>query len=193
MVDVIAPVTDYVSDSILTTRGDLLKRGVTDAERFGIGSALQALRVNAGGTDLEYVNPGIHLFDTELSAANGALVTLGAGFTTIISLSLGSVVVNDRYSVQGHVVSLKDATAANVNTFVGREEGIARIEFLHNNAAPNFNQYVNASKFWVVNFNFTMKVITGGDLVLRIAGSSAVGAATIAIGSGSLYIHSLRT
>lgn len=40
-----------------TTLGDLIKRGASADERLPVGSALQVLRVNAGGTDLEYADP----------------------------------------------------------------------------------------------------------------------------------------
>lgn len=40
-----------------TTLGDLIKRGASADERLPIGSALEVLRVNAGGTDLEFAAP----------------------------------------------------------------------------------------------------------------------------------------
>lgn len=59
--DISAPVTDYLSDSLLTTKGDIIKRSATVTERFGVGAAGKLLAVNSAGDNLEYGEPSLPL------------------------------------------------------------------------------------------------------------------------------------
>lgn len=61
--------------TLLTTRGDIIKRGVTYAERLAIGAALQVLQVNAGGTEPEYVTP--YWIENALLTTEGDIIIRG--------------------------------------------------------------------------------------------------------------------
>jgi len=107
-VDNTDPVNPVVSStaaaSPTTTLGDLIKRGASADERLPIGSALQVLQVNAGGTDLEFA----------AAAAGGTVTTKGdlEGFDTVANRipvgTNGQVLTADSAEALG----LKWATAA---------------------------------------------------------------------------------
>ncbi len=67
-------VASTAAGSPTTTLGDLIKRGAAADERLPVGNALEVLRVNAGGTDLEFA----------AAAAGGNVTTKGdlEGFDT---------------------------------------------------------------------------------------------------------------
>lgn len=189
---ILAPVTDYVRASLLTTQGDLVKHNGSVAARFPMAGAMRVLRVNPGGTDLEYVYPGRFLFESEFSAKNVSTITLNAAWTTIVNIDLGTLQENGRYSVIGHIKPFKVGTGSKSNISVGKESGTAVVSFLHDSLNPEFNQFSKDSHWWTVSFNFIMKVITTGTLVLRIAGTVDADTATVAIGEGQLYVHRMK-
>ena len=49
-------ITDYIRQSILTTKGDIVKRGISVPERLAVGSLRQVLMVNPIGDDVEYAD-----------------------------------------------------------------------------------------------------------------------------------------
>lgn len=81
--------------SPLTTTGDLLTRDATNNLRLAIGAALAVLRVNAGGTALEYatlaVSKRVASFTTDVAIANSAAETDLINFT----LTGGDMGAND--------------------------------------------------------------------------------------------------
>lgn len=121
--NVVNPISDYVSDSILTTRGDLLKRGAAVLARFGIGTANQLLKVNAGGTDLEYgegdtiIEGGgltlkckvLYIGDWNMDADESVNVVHGLPMSNIISVS--AIIINDDNTI--HYILGKGGSALN--------------------------------------------------------------------------------
>ncbi len=74
--------------------GDLLKNDGTKFNRFARGSALQLLRVNSGGTDLEWFTASL--------ATDVAISQSGAGqLNNVVSTSAGNNVVQIRFTGDG--------------------------------------------------------------------------------------------
>ena len=67
-----------VSHSTTNTAGDLLKNNGTKYNRFNKGGALQLLRVNSGGTDLEWADPSLVAGGGETNTASN-VGTAGVG------------------------------------------------------------------------------------------------------------------
>ena len=88
--------------SVLTTAGDLAVRDATTVVRLGIGNALQHLRVNAGGTALEYADPptadnlGNHTATQDLAMAGFDITNAGLKINetlTELTISVGVITV----------------------------------------------------------------------------------------------------
>lgn len=192
MVDIIAPVTDYLPDSILTTRGDLLKRDATDSARFGIGSANQLLKVNAVGNDLEYGAPVAGLFSNEYTGYNAALVTITAAAVTLASIDLGTVAIGDRLQINANLDCTKGGTAGN-NIFLCRKlSGTASIQAMRARADIQKEWWQVASQYNRTLLSGIFRVIFAGTLVIYTAGQSAGSNSSVNAGNTELYVNAMK-
>lgn len=189
--DVTAPVTDYVRGSLLTTKGDILKRGAAINARLGIGSAGQIVRVNAVPDDLEYQHPGQFLFDNELSAENAGQVTVAGGWIDIVTLDLGTVVNGDRFLV-GAGYDAPKTTAGTMLRRISKDSGTSTIEFLHSRNALNDAQYGQNAVGTMCNLSGVLKVTGSGTLVIHFAGMCSAGSVVIPAANGQIYATQLK-
>jgi len=189
MVDIIAPVTDYAPASLLTTLGDLYKRGATGVERFPVGAANKVLKVNAAGNDLEYGTPVNNLFEHEYHGHNTGNVTILAGSTLLVSLDLGTLSLNDRILINAQLKATKGGTAGLTNFLILKNTGTAVIESL--NMATKFQEtwWQVASQYSEVNVSGIFRVTTAGTLVLRSMASSTGSTSVCTIGEAALYAN----
>jgi len=91
--------------------GDLLKNNGTKFVRFAMGTALQQLRVNAGGTDLEYFTPAASAIHRRTSIASGTQNGTNKVFT--ITNALG--VDTDQVFKNGQLLTPGAIDAADYN------------------------------------------------------------------------------
>ncbi len=102
-----------ISNSLLTTQGDLIVRGASAPQRLGKGTARQHLRMNAGGTMPEWggetYDSGYRVADVVLNSGtitNGASLILdlstyiAAGFTRFELVADDLVSANDNVALQ---------------------------------------------------------------------------------------------
>ncbi|GAJ12546.1 unnamed protein product [marine sediment metagenome] len=190
--DITAPVTDYVRASLLTTQGDLVKHDGAAAAVFPVGNSGQMLRVNSGGNDLEYILPGAWLFEGEYSAKNAGNVTITTSNVTILTLDLGSVYINGRYSINAHLLLNKGAVSGFCHFRCLKKSGTGVIECFHDKTRFSLSSYITASMQWGVNLSGIFKVTTEGSLVLHITCSSFGSNGEVIANEGQLYVHRLR-
>jgi len=79
-VHIIAPVTDYIPASVLTTHGDMVVRGAADPERLAIGALTTFLK--GGGAGAIPLYDKLHLSDTGVHIGNGTRGSAGAQVIT---------------------------------------------------------------------------------------------------------------
>ncbi len=192
MVDIIAPVTDYVSDSILTTRGDLLKRGPADTERFPKGAGGQIIRVGADGVDLQYERAGQFLFEDEHSVSNTGVITLTGSFSTIVTIDLGNVYINGRYGIYVMVNGNKGALAGNTHVRIAKDSGSADIQMYHDFTTLVSALYIDAITMGYFRMSGLIKITGAGTLVLKLEGWSTGSTTEISINAGQIYAHRMR-
>ncbi len=192
MVDIIAPVTDYISDSILTIRGDLLKRGPADTERFPRGNANQLLRVVSSGLDLEYVAPVTTVFENEYTAYNGALVTIPAGGIEVLELDLGTVSVGDRLLVNAILACIKGGTAGNMDYSIRKKSGTSALYSMGNRSNLQPTWYQQASIVSRTLISGIFRVMFTGTLVLNCWGISAGSDSTCNTGEAEMYVNVMK-
>ena len=192
MVDVIAPVTDYVSDSLLTTRGDFYKRGVTDVERFPMGAANRIIRVNSAGNDLAYVHPGDDMFENEYHMANAGVITYNTVYADAVLLDMGSVYLDERYFIYAFIYVLKDATPSTIYNRLKKSSGVAVVEMLPNLFDRITYMQAVASKYYMTLWTGVLIVTTAGTLVLKIDGKVDAGQGTIGINNAEIYVHRVK-
>jgi hypothetical protein len=185
-----------------TVLGDLLKSNGTKFVRFGVGAALQNLRVNAGATDLEWYTPttgsssGIN---NTVQTSNGtggfqgatdvlAVNSGGIGSISLVSaasfLSIGSGTVSTAgtirlpYSASDVILSARDLGGTN-------REIISR---------PSANQYqigpnsATALSFQFFGANLDMKP-GGASGQFRVYGPTGTGAAITVSGFGDIFLN----
>ena len=192
MVDIIAPVTDYISDGILTVRGDLLKRGPADVERFPRGNPRELLRVVSSGLDLEYVAPVASMFANEYTAYNVALVTIPAAGIEVLELDLGTISVGDRLIVNSFLAATKGATAGNIDYQIRKKSGTAVIQSMASRTNLQPTWYQQASLIFRCVTSGIFRVTTGGTLVLYCWGISVGSDSSCPVGEAELYINAMK-
>ncbi len=191
MVDIIAPVTDYISDSILTIRGDLLKRGPADTERFPRGTAKHILRVVPSGLDLEYIALAVSMFENEYSADNPATVVLPAGGIEVIELDMGTVNLGDRLLVNAILACIKGATAGNIDYNIRKKSGTAVLQSMRARVNLQLTWYQEASLISRKLISGIFRVITPGTLILHSWGISAGSDSTCSASEAELYVSQI--
>ena len=192
MVDVIAPVTDYLSDSILTTRGDLLKRGVVDTERLPRGSTRQSLVINSTGADPVWECPVNSIFYREYSAYNTSIITISIGTHELLSLNLYNVSIGDRLLVNAMLKAGKTGAAGLMHFQCLKASGTAVIQSFHSNTSLHLTGWQTANQYirWMMSGIF--KVTTAGTLVLRTVATSEGSDANCLISEAELYVNAMK-
>ncbi len=191
--DITAPVTDYIPGGILTIRGDLLKRGVVNAERFPRGDPKQVLRVVSSGLDLEYVNAGDHMFENQWSGANAGIVTLLSTTTIILSINLGTLLENEVIYFQGHVNVLNVDAPGYIMIEIARSAGVANVYFFNDDTSLEVRTlFSTGGIIEKMIISGIMRVVSGGTCTMSIRGTSSGGDSTIQIGDAQLWSTFLR-
>lgn len=91
-------------NDVTPTAGGLIRGNGTDFTLLALGSATQTLRVNSGGTDIEWANPNYALFYTDTLGATVANTTtettiIGTGYG---SLSVTGITAGSKIKLSGH-------------------------------------------------------------------------------------------
>ena len=183
------PVTDVIKASVLTTRGDIVVRATGAPDRLGIGAISEILRVNAAGTDLEYVNQGQNLKDSELSASNPGIINVAAGVpTTLLTLDLGTVTDGDRFNIFGNIQSGNGINPSEFHVHLEKDSGTSTIIFNHNAAALMGSGALNVWNHLTCWTGAGKLRVTGsGTLVIRIRLISVNTNCAFAIDNVQLY------
>lgn len=185
--DVIAPVTDYVQGSILTTQGDLVIRGASEAERLAIGSAGQMLRVNSGASSYDLENAGAFLKEDEYSAERSGNLTITTAYQEVCSINLGTVLTGQRFLVCAFAHSGKDATAGLIEYELRETSGGATIAFCHDRTSLGACAYLAGNQYQKATIVGVLKITAGGTCNLRLSVKASVGGGTSYSGHSQLF------
>ena len=188
--DIIAPVTDYMSGSVLTTRGDVLQRGVTVAERLALGSVGDALVVNGAGTDVEWDNPNIAMLTNRLTVRNTGMLTLDAS-ELLLTLDLGTLTLNSIYLAEFLVTLGNSANDCYTEMRLQKTSGTGVVNFLYDLTTHKSRYYVEANKTSSHVISTTFKVVTAGTYIINVTGSSNPDFKSISIGYAQMSITPL--
>ena len=108
---IFAPITDYIRNSVLTTKGDIVMRNASTATRLAIGGIGRILHVGPIVDSLEYINPYSAIFSEESTAENeGGTLHIVGGWQTICEIDLGTLALNRRFWSAAKVDGVQDAT-----------------------------------------------------------------------------------
>lgn len=190
--DIIAPVTDYAPASLLTTLGDLYKRGATGVERFPVGAANEVLKMNAAGNDLEYGTPVVNLFTNEYQGHNTGNITILSGSTLLVSLDLGTVSIGDRIMMNATLKATKGVTAGLTNFLILKNTGTAVVQALSTDTKFQSTWWQVASQYSQFHIAGIFRVSTAGTLVMRSMASSPGSNSLCSIGEAALYFNALK-
>lgn len=190
--DIIAPVTDYVRASLLTTQGDLVKHDGADVARFGIGNAGQILRVYGTPSNLVYQNPGLPMFEYEYSAKNTGVITILSSATTVLTLDLTDVYLNGRFGIYVMVIGIKGGTAGYTNIRVMKDSGSATVQFFHDHNQLQTAQYTSIASSGHFTLACMCRITGTGNLVLKLDGWSEGSDFTVNANNGQLYTHRMK-
>lgn len=192
MVDIIAPVTDYVSGSLTTTLGDLIKRGGSVNERLPVGAANRMLKVNNAGNDLEYEAFANQVTRDGLHATQASSITITATTTTIISQALADIVVGDIYLITAISSLLKGAVSGVTRLHLQRDTGTGVLNFAESNAVYQSDRHQLATATYRIALTTIAKVQAAGTYTLKLSAISLGSNATASAGGSYLSIYRLR-
>ena len=187
--EIIAPVTDYIRSSILTSRGDLVKHDGTAPKRLPIGPSGKILRVIPAGDDIDYVYPGAFLFDDEDSGNNTTVVTVPDVDTVIMQLEVGNILINGRYYFLSAVSLTKGATEGITKLWMEQIAGTGELETAHNTYALHHHFYHPANTLMFQTISGIWRVILSGTLTMALRGRSIGSDCSVQVGSGELYYN----
>ncbi len=189
MVDIIAPVTDYIPDSVLTIRGDLLKRGVVDVERFPVGIGNRFLQVTSSGLDLYYGGLANGMFQYGSSTYNAALVNIPAGGIELLEHNLGEVGLGEGLQVNALLKCTKGGVAGTMDYHIRKSAGTAIIQSFatRTNIRMIWSQPSSALTMYLLSGIF--RVLNAGTLVFQAWGVSTGSDSACAIGDAQLYVN----
>jgi hypothetical protein len=154
-----------ISDASIAT-GDLLKSNGSKFVRFGMGSPLQVLRVNAGGTDLEYANPsaGSGTVTSVGMTTSGVLYNVNTTITTSGTFSLTLLTQNANLIFAGP--STGGATTPSFRSLVTADMPSTVVL---NNQSNTITNTANTSVLSLVSSNASF---TGDALTVNVSGNS---------------------
>lgn len=178
--DIVNPLSDYVPDSLLTTQGDIIIRGASDAERLALGSGRGMLNVNAAGNSLEYRNRGAFLKDGELQGFNASNVTVNNTWPTVLTIDLGTVTNGDRFLFQLYVRISGLSAAAVAAAAIQQSSGTASQQMFNSLTSVWSTQYALTSPDPRIVYTVPLDVTASGTLVMYVA-------AFLSTGSGTSY------
>jgi hypothetical protein len=115
---------------------------------------------------------GLTIFP-ESSAEDSAGPTIGAGWTELVELNIGTVYTSSLILVTGNVWATKGGVAGNVTISVARKSGTATVRFVHDATSLRQGAYFAAADSVYLNATGIMSVIVSGTLVLKVDGISA--------------------
>ncbi len=193
MVDIIAPVTDYISDSILTTRGDLLKRGLSTIGRFPVGFPRQILRVRTTGTDLEYYSLVYAIYSNLYSVSNTSIITISDTVVEVLLLDLGSVVSGDILYFNLSVMGLKGGVAGRTTLSLTKDTGTGLLECFHDLTYHDLRMFPLINEYERWNMSGFFRVVTSGTMRLKLVSVSSGSDTTVAIGDAQLCVYHMPT
>lgn len=184
----ISTVTDYIKGSLLTTKGDIVKRGATANTRLPLGAANQVLAVNVAGNDLEYKYPGNPTFNTRYQGNNAGLVTILTGSTLIATVDLGTPALYDLFLIHCNVIAGKGATAGNIGLSLQKNSGTGSISFAYGHSNMRHIHWAAINVDNSITITVLGSITIAGTLVLKIEGFSIGSDATVQIGSGQIDV-----
>lgn len=191
--DVTAPVTDYIRGSLLTTKGDIIKRGAALNARLGIAYPYDTLQVNAAMDDLAYAHP-LEFMNAKKAIANGGAIT-GLDTWTFCCSSIEKIIIETAiYMVTVNVYGVKGGVAGYTGIRINKKAGTASILLNGSRTILTQFQYSLANQD-ASFFNTCMCLISpGGTLELQLyvisQGSNlAIGANDSTIALWPLYLY----
>ncbi len=177
--DITAPVTDYIPDSILTIRGDLLKRGVVDAERFPRGNSKEVLRVTDSGLDLQYDRLVNSIYRREYHIVGTLPNIITTAGRVLVSLGYIDVTIGSRIVVASDVHFVKGASAGNMYFFVQKQDGTADIVTFVDSVQLEWKTWCEALTDYMMGIYGVFRVVNTGTLRLCCYGQSFLSASEI--------------
>ena len=213
--EIIAPVTDYVRESLLTTQGDLVKHGVAVNERMGVGltnqllktnaagndleygpvfgTANQLLKVNADGNNLEYAKLVAVLFEHEYSTYNDSQIIITASITPLVSIDIGNVLAGDRILYNAYLRGSKGVTAGITDFSILKISGTAQVVFIATRTSISDLRWHTATNTESFIISGIIRVTTGGTATLRTHGISNGSNLDCNTGEAQLYLNVMKT
>jgi hypothetical protein len=184
------PITDIIRGTLLTTQGDLIKRGAAVNERFGIGLSRQICRTNIAANDLEYVYEGSNLKDNILNFIGPAATIdrVGAGTDNIINTGNIAVKNGDIYLITSQ--TMIERNGVDVIGYLELAETSA-LNVLFNNVKPE----VREEYVLYLNLQYIEKPIVSliyvkqdGNMIIHLDNNQTSGTSKIFINASAITI-----
>ena len=191
--EVIAPVTDYIKGSILTTLGDIIKHDGVSAKRMPVIAPACILRTTLDQIpDLEYRSIGQVVLNPSGGVVTTEVKTILLAYQSILTLNIGTVYIDDEYIIQaifigekitnGDIVFrfCKDSGTGSMAFHLGSSEFKATITMIDG----QFDRYVITQKGIIT---------TAGTIILKLEGLCSAGSFVIPVAGATLSQITLDT
>ncbi len=172
----------------------VLTGGSTGANFFLVDGVAPANRIIINRIDGKMalgLVPLARMLVQEVTAVNGALVTVTTPVTTIVDSASLNVSTDDRLLIGAYVLGTKGATAG-LNRFdVVKTAGTATIATYSNKTLISRRWLGDANDSVLIDLFGIIQVTAGGTLTLRLQGESQGSTMAVNAGDGQLYILNL--
>ena len=189
---IIAPVTDYIRGSILTSQGDLVKHDGITPKRLPVGDPGNILFVSPSGMDIEYGTYVEKIYEHEYYGHNTAEITITSTSTLLVWLTLGSVDAGDRLIVNVSCKATKGLTEGLTHFMCLKESGTAEIRCLSIDVKFQMGLWQIASQPGQFQMSGIFRVDTAGTLSMQSMANSEGSNSVCAIGDAAMYINARK-